>query len=94
MRDCINESLRCRYEGCERLYKSKAGLVRHESMMHWKLEERMRFVSESCDLESSTKGALISHWRTCETGSRLEDGPAYFTVISPEACELAGGRGC
>ena len=61
---CINESLRYRYEGCERLYKSKAGLVRHESMMHWKLEERMRFVSESCDLESSTKGALISHWRT------------------------------
>ena len=30
----VNEDLRCRYEGCERLCRSRAGLVRHESMMH------------------------------------------------------------
>ena len=39
----VNEDLRCRYEGCERLCRSRAGLVRHESMMHRRVEGRVRF---------------------------------------------------
>ena len=42
----LNEDLRCRYEGCERLCRSKAGLVRHESMMHRRVEGRVRFACE------------------------------------------------
>ena len=30
----VNDDLRCRYEGCDRLCRSRAGLVRHKSMMH------------------------------------------------------------
>ena len=65
----VNEYLRCRYEGCER-----AGLVRHESMMHRRVEGRVRFVCEDCGLEVATKGALVCHRRTCGAGRRLEDG--------------------
>ena len=39
----VNEDLRCRYEGCERLCRSRAGLVRHESVMHRRVEGRVRF---------------------------------------------------
>ena len=70
----VNEDLRCRYEGCERLCRSRAGLVRHESMMHRRVEGRVRFVCEDCGLEVATKGALVCHRRTCGAGRRLEDG--------------------
>ena len=70
----VNEDLRCRYEGCERLCRSRAGLVRHENMMHRRVEGRVRFVCEDCDLEVATKGALVCHRRTCGAGRRLEDG--------------------
>ena len=40
--------LRCRYEGCERLCRSRAGLVRHKSMMHRRVEGRVRFACEDC----------------------------------------------
>ena len=64
----MNEDLRCRYEGCKRLCRSGAGLVRHESMMH----RRVRFACEDCGLEVATKGALVGHCRTCRAGRRLE----------------------
>ena len=70
----VNEDLRCRYEGCERLCRSRAGLVRHESMMHRRVEGRVRFVCKDCGLEVATKGALVCHRRTCGEGRRLEDG--------------------
>ena len=70
----VNEDLRFRYEGCERLCRSRAGLVRHESMMHRRAEGRVRFVCEDCGLEVATKGALVCHRRTCGAGRRLEDG--------------------
>ena len=60
----VNKDLRCRYEGCERLWRSRAGLVRHESMIHRRVEGRIRFACEDCDLEVATKGALVCHHRT------------------------------
>ena len=95
----VNEDLRCRYEGCERLCRSRAGLVRHESMLHWRVEGRVRFACEDCGLEVATKGSLIGHCRTCGAGTRLEDGrrecggcgsPEYPTRTSPVTCGLAG----
>ena len=69
----VDEDLRSRYEGCERLCRSRAGLVRHESMRHRRVEGRVRFVCEDCGLEVATKGALVCHRRTCGAGRRLED---------------------
>ena len=70
----VNVDLRCRYEGCERLCRSRAGLVRHENIMHRRVEGRVRFVCEDCGLEVAMKGALVCHRRTCGAGRRLEDG--------------------
>ena len=69
-----NEDLRCRYEGCERLCRSRAGFVRHESMLHRRVEGRVRFACEDCRLEVATKGALVGHRRTYGARRRLEDG--------------------
>ena len=71
LEESVYEDLRCRYEGCERLSRSRAGLVRHESMMHRRVEGR---VCQDCGLEVATKGALVCHRRTCGAGRRLEDG--------------------
>ena len=70
----VNEDLRCRYEGYERLCRSRAGLVWHESMMHRRAEGSGRFACEDCGLEVATKGALVGHRRTCGAGRSLEDG--------------------
>ena len=70
----VNEDLRCRYEGCERLCRSRAVLVRHESMRHRRVEGRVRFACEDCGQEVVAEGALVGHRRTCEAGRRLEDG--------------------
>ena len=58
----------------ERLCKSRAGLVRHESLLHQRVEGRVRFGCEDCGLEVAMKGALVSHRITCGEGGRLEDG--------------------
>jgi hypothetical protein len=71
----VDESLRCRYEECGRVCKSRAGLVRHESMMHRRVNERVRFVCEVCGLEAATAGALSSHSKSCVGGGPVgEDG--------------------
>ena len=43
-------------------------MVRHESMMHQIVENRVRFVYEACGLEAVTKGALLNHRRMCWAG--------------------------
>ena len=70
----VNEELRCRYEWCKRLCRSRACLVRHESMMHRKVERKVTFACEDCGLDVATKGALVGHRRTCGAGGRLENG--------------------
>ena len=70
----VIEDLRCRYEGCESLFRSTAGLVRHESMMHRRVDGRVRFACEDCGLEVATKGTLVGHRWPCGGGGRLEDG--------------------
>ena len=87
----VNEDLRCRYEGCERLCRSGAGLGRHESMMHRRVEGRVRFTCEDYGLEVATKGALVGHRRTCRARRRLGDAePEYPTRTSPVTYSLAG----
>ena len=70
----VNEDLRCRYEGCKRLCRSRPGLVRHESMMHRRVEGRVRFAYKDCGLEVATKGALVGHRRRCKAGGGWRPG--------------------
>ena len=93
----VNEDLRCRYEGCERLCRSRAGLVRHESMMHRRVEGRVRFVCEDCGLEVATKSAFVCHRRTCgvEVGRRAEGVwgmrcPCFLRELRPSRAVLQG----
>ena len=37
------EGLKCRYEMCNNVCRSKVDQVRHEKRMHWVNEERVRF---------------------------------------------------
>ena len=62
----------------ESLCRSRAGLVRHESMMHRRVEGRVRFACEDYGLEVATRGALVGHRKTCGEGRRLEDGWREF----------------
>ena len=97
----VNDDLRCRYEGCERMCKLRASLVRHESMMQRRVERRVRFACEDCGLEVATKGALVSHRRTCgrgQVGRRAKGvwevwGFVYPTQTSPVTYGRAGRRG-
>ena len=97
----VNEDLRCRYEGCERLCRSKVGLVRHESMMHHRVEGRVRFACEDCCLEVATKGALVGHRRRAgrEGGWRTGGGswgmrsPSILRELCPSRAVLQGWGG-
>ena len=40
-------------------------------MMHRRVEGRVRFTCEDCGLEVATKGALVSHRRTCRAVERV-----------------------
>ena len=93
----VNEDLRCRYEGCERLCRSRAGLVRHESMMHRRLEGIVRFASDDCGLEVATKGAFVGHRRTSGAGGGWGQAEGVWGVrssgiICVQSCR-ARGRG-
>ena len=80
----VNEDLRCRYEGCERLCNSRAALVRHESRMHRRVEERVRFVSERCGLEEATiegRRSSVIGGRTGRGAFVLKLHPYYFDCI-------------
>ena len=98
----VNEDLRCRYEGCERLCRSRTGFVRNDSMMHRRVEGRVRFVCEDCGLEVGTRGALVSHRRTCgaggKVGGRAEGawevrGSCFLRELHPSRAVVKGGGG-
>ena len=63
----------CRYEGCLRVCKSKAGRTAHERRMHRVVEERVRFDCGSCGMRLETAGAKRNHERSC-TGGRATEG--------------------
>jgi hypothetical protein len=62
--------LECRYEGCGKVCKSRAGLTIHEKRMHRVAEERVRFECEICREVFETEGAKKNHARTCMGGAR------------------------
>ena len=65
--------LRCRYEGCGMVCRSKAGLSMHEKRRHRIVEERVRFECVKCGRSLETAGAKENHERACG-GGRCEGG--------------------
>jgi len=66
------DSLVCRYEGCERVCKSRAGLTMHEKRMHRVAEERVRYECDICGLVLQTEGARVNHRVSCLGGEQRE----------------------
>ena len=65
----------CRYEGCGKVCRNKAGLVMHEKRMHRVNEERGRLKCERCGRGFDAEGQRVSHVRSC-TGGREIGGSA------------------
>ena len=64
----------CRYEGCLKICKSKAGRTAHERRMHRVVEERVRFECGNCGISLETAGAKLNHERFCIGGRAMEGG--------------------
>ena len=64
----------CRYEGCGKVCKSRAGLTMHEKRMHRVAVERVRFECVKCGEQMKTEGAKKNHEKTCLGGAGGTDG--------------------
>ena len=64
----------CRYKGCGKVCRNKAGLVMHEKRMHRVNEERGRLKRERCGRGFDAKGQRVSHVRSCTGGAYGEEG--------------------
>ena len=60
--------LKCRYEWCGKVCKSRVGLMMHEKRMHRVVEERVWFECSEYGRECDTQGARKNHERTCGGG--------------------------
>ena len=68
--------LRCEYEGCGKMCKTRAGLTIHQKRMH-REGEKIVFRCDRCGKEITTEGAKASHVRSCTgggEGNRIECG--------------------
>ena len=63
----------CRYEGCGKVCRNKAGLAMHEKRMHRVNEERGRLKCERCGRGFDAEGQRVSHVKSC-TGERVIGG--------------------
>ena len=59
----------CRYEGCGKVCRNKAGLVMHEKRMHRVNEERGRLKCERCGRGFDAEGQRVSHVRSSTGGA-------------------------
>ena len=59
----------CRYEGCGKVCRNKAGLVMHEKRMYSVNEERGRLKCERCGRGFHAEGQRVSHVRSCTGGA-------------------------
>ena len=61
--------LDCKYEGCEKVCKSKGGLVKHQNLKHRTTLERGRFEYGRCGVNDEAEVACLNYERTCGGGS-------------------------
>ena len=70
----VVERLVCRYDGCGKVCRSKAGLTMHEKKMHRVPNERVRFACSICGMNVETEGVRKNHERSCMGGEIGRDG--------------------
>ena len=58
----------CRYDGCGKVCRSKAGLVQHQKWKHRPADDRVRFECSKCGGVYLTEIACEMHERTCGGG--------------------------
>ena len=66
--------LMCRYEGCGKVCRNKAGLVIHEKSMHRVNEVRGRLKCERCGRGFDVERQRVSHVRSCTGGAYRGEG--------------------
>ena len=74
----------CEYEGCERVCKSKAGLVNHTRKMHQKPKDKVTFKCDSCNLVFDQKGNLVNHKKGCGGAVALREGYKKCNICGKE----------
>ena len=65
----VEGELVCRYEGCGKVCRNKAGLVMHEKRVHRVNEEKGRLKCERCGRGFDAEGQRVSHVRSCTGGA-------------------------
>ena len=65
------ERLVCRYNGCDKVCRSWAGLTMHEKRLYRVAEERKRFACSICGMNVETEGARKNNEKSC-TGEEIE----------------------
>ena len=63
--------LRCKHEGCDKVWKSRGGLAIHIKRMHKESREEVRFKCDKCGVEMRTEANLKNHIKICG-GSQAE----------------------
>ena len=66
--------LECRYEGCGKICKSRAGLTGIKRRMHRAAEGKVGFRCGRCGRDMKTEGARKNHEKTCGGGRAEREG--------------------
>ena len=62
----IQNNNKCKYEGCGRTFRTKAGLVIHQKRLHRTIENATAFRCHKCNSEFRQEETLKNHSKVCE----------------------------
>ena len=64
----VRNDNKCKYEGCGRTFRTKAGLVIHQKRLHRTMENVTTFRCQKSNSELRQEAALKNHSKTCKGG--------------------------
>ena len=67
----IQNTNKCKYEGCCRTFRTKAGLVIHQKRLHRTIETATTFRCHKCNSEFRQEATLKNHSKVCK-GEKIE----------------------
>ena len=59
---------KCKYEGCGRTFRTKAGLVIHQKRLHRTMENVTTYRCQKCNNEFRQEAVLKNHSKACKGG--------------------------
>ena len=75
------EEYKCRYSGCDKVCRSKTGLIQHERRIH-RIKNNDNFTCTKCTKSFKEKHNLSNHEKTCVGGTPGEC-PGCGKVLAP-----------